>query len=51
MLMVAWHSVQQIATPSTDRCSPSRPSEAAPVTRPIDTITDRLSEVTQRSEK
>ena len=51
MLIVAWQSVQQMAMPITDRCSPSRPSEIGPVTRPIDTISDRLSEVTQRSEK
>jgi len=51
MLIEAWQRVQQIAMPGTDRCSPSRPSDAPPVTKPIDTITARLSEVTQRSEK
>ena len=35
MLIVAWQSVQQIAMPTTDRCRPSRPSDAAPPARPI----------------
>jgi hypothetical protein len=51
MLIVAWQSVQQIAMPITDRCAPSRPSEMAPPARPIATTVERLSEVTQRSEK
>jgi hypothetical protein len=50
MLMVAWHSVHQMAMPTTERCEPRIARDKPPVTRPMRTVTDLLSAATHRSE-
>jgi hypothetical protein len=50
MLIVAWQSVHQMAMSTMECCRPRIAWATPPVTRPMSTVTHRLSLLTHRSE-